>query len=98
MVMSFVLYACGLMVLLSPVATDVGDQDFVGNVNRSCGTVLMQAFAVASPDADEQERDRTRDCAARARGLVGYGVLFLLLAVPVGMSAVLTEVRRVRLG
>ena len=94
---SVVLYALGLIVLLSPVTTGIPNDDRisdgVGNYSRTCGVTLVQAFATPPPGVEGLSRDSALDCASTARGRVGYGLLLLLVAVPVGASALLTEGR-----
>lgn len=88
---SAVLYALGLLVLLSPVMTGIPSDDRIsdgiGSYSRTCGITLVQAFATPAPDVEGMSRDSALDCASTARGRVGYGVLLLLVAVPVGASA-----------
>ena len=95
LLLSLVLYALGLIVLLSPVMTSFPSaneqSNGVGTYSRTCGLTLVQAFATAPPEG--VNRDSALDCAATARGRVGYGFLLLLLSVPAGASALLTEVR-----
>jgi len=94
---SAALYALGMVVLLSPVTTGIaGDDrisDGVGTSSRTCGVTLVQAFATPAPGLDGASRDSALDCAATARGRVGYGLLLLLVAAPAGVAALLTERR-----
>ena len=94
---SAVLYGLGLVVLLSPVMTGIPSNDRIsdgiGSYNRTCGVTLVQAFATPPPGVEGLNRDSALDCASTARGRVGYGLLLLLVAVPVGASALLTEAR-----
>lgn len=89
------LYALGLLVLLSPVMTSIPSanqsSNGVGTYSRTCGPTLVQAFVTAPPDSPN--RDSALDCAATARGRVGYGFLLLLVAVPAGAAALLTGAR-----
>jgi hypothetical protein len=94
---SAALYALGLIVLLSPVATSIPSDDRiddgVGTSSRTCGTTIVQAIATPPPGVEGTSRDSALDCAATARGRVGYGLLLLLVAVPVGAPALLAERR-----
>jgi hypothetical protein len=94
---SLVLYALGLIVLLSPVTTGIPSDerisDGIGNSSRTCGVTLVQAFATPPPGVEGSSRDSALDCASTARGRVGYGLLLLLVAVPVGAAALLSEGR-----
>ena len=94
---SGILYGLGLIVLLSPVMTSIPSNDRIGpgigSYSRTCGVTLVQAFATPPPGVEGLRRDSALDCASTARGRVGYGLLLLLVAVPIGASALLTEVR-----
>ena len=95
---SAVLYGLGLIVLLSPVTTGIPRDDRtvagIGSYSRTCGVTLVQAFATPPPGVEGMSRDSALDCASTARGRVGYGLLVMLVAVPVGASALLAEGRR----
>ena len=77
------LWLLGTLVLSSPVL-DLRDRA-TGTVQPFCGLTLPRAVAVDVPDDD---------CTERARSRVGWGVLLLVLAVPFGTVAVLTDDRR----
>ena len=92
-----VLFGLGLLVLLSPVSTDIPRDGQQGNnrgeFSRVCGLTLVQAFAAPEPQARGADRDSALDCAAAARGRVGYGLLLLLLALPPAGVAVMAQQR-----
>ena len=75
-----VLWLLGTLVLFSPIL-DLRDR-VTGTVQPFCGLTLPRAVAVNVPD---------NDCTERARGRAGWGVLLLVLAVPVGTVAMLTN-------
>lgn len=91
------LFAIGMLVLLSPVWTEIPRDGQFGNNDgeflRICGPTIAQAFSVPDPLAQGGDRDSVLDCAAAARGRVGYGLLLLLLAVPPTAAALLTQRR-----
>ena len=86
------LYGLGMLILLSPVPSDVPSADVdpprAGEIYDTgsdlCGLTLTAAFV--TPGEGDDERERKADCAATASGRIGYGLLSLALAAPFAVS------------
>jgi hypothetical protein len=95
-----VLYAVGLVILIWPVSSkaDYGGKFTPTGSDGSeiCGVAIAQAF-VAPSGEDDDRAERKRDCASKARGRVGTGVLLLLLSIPPAFISLREEKERTRI-
>jgi hypothetical protein len=87
------LFLAGLIFLLFPVgSTKSYDGKFTATGDSGwelCGLGVTEAF-VTPNGADDPRREQKMDCAAKARSQLGWGLLFLVLAVPPGFIALAT--------
>lgn len=80
------LYGAGMLILLSPVISDVAYDGHVSqDVSSVCGLTLTSAFVM--PAQGDPRRERRADCAAQANDRVGDGALALAVAVPLTVAA-----------
>ena len=79
------LFLAGLIFLLFPVGSTASyDGKFTATGDSGwelCGLGVTEAF-VTPNGADDPRREQKMDCAAKARSQLGWGLLFLVLAVP----------------
>jgi hypothetical protein len=108
MIVAMLLFGAAILILLWPVdsrvsysgkSTPVGgnpDRSVSCDVGTASGglnsaATVFQAFRTPGPN--HPNRARILDCAAKARDLLGFAVLLMVLAIPPALLAILRVIR-----